>query len=817
MKTLKHIGGMKNWIFKILLICIFTGINIMFINYIFNNNLIKKSGNEYVERDVFEFTESFISKDDYVEQTFNLQHPYLESIKVRMANNSGGTPEEFVLLLTLLQDGKVIKQEEVSATQFDNWTYYNFVVQEKLNTNKECTLKVQQIEGPTGEDNKEQYQKSYVLFHAVEHAAENSSKYSYNGNEIEGELETVYIYKYVDKGLIFKLIIVDLSVIAVLVFGGRIVNIVKKSKKVEKVIGYGLYGIWPFVCFCYVEIITGNIISIQMEYWIRNLIIYYIAFIVLSLFLNKMEILFLAYTLFLVLCGLVQYFVTLFRGKVFMIQDIFAVKTAMAVADTYVFAIPYHIFLSLAVCICCLYLLSNIKFVLFQRHGILKKAVFLVMWLCLILGVKEVSGVFIYPVTLWNVAGDYAERGLIYTLLAEVQYIQHTEPENYSINTVKEIINGTEGIVEKQGGIVPENILIIMNETFSDLEYINTISTDTELLPYMKSMQENVVKGYLSMPEFGGGTANSEYEVLTGNNLQFLTAGTSAYEMNVQSDEYGLASTLEVQGYKTVVMHPFGRDNWNRPAVYNYMGFDEFLSEESWENPERIRWCISDKSAYDKLIEVSEETDGKLFTFLVTIQNHGGYATEYDNFENEVELNYEKDYPQAEQYLSLIQESDRAFQSLIEYFEQVEEPTMIVMFGDHLANVEQEFYEELFGKPLGELSIEEIQKRFMTPFVIWTNYDIPEEENIVMSANYFGSFILQQAGVEMTEYNEFLLNLREEIPVIRNSVICDKDGNWYKWDEMSEEDNALINQYKILQYNNVFDRKERVDEVFKVG
>lgn len=355
-----------------------------------------------------------------------------------------------------------------------------------------------------------------------------------------------------------------------------------------------------------------------------------------------------------------------------------------------------------------------------------------------------------------------------------------------------------------------------MNESFADLEYIDEISSNAELLPHIKSINKNVIKGYLHVPVFGAGTANTEYEVLTGNSMSFLVGGSTAYQMNVFDNEYSLVSTLKEQNYDAYALHPYLAENWNRKIVYQYMGFGNFLSGEDWKEIEYLRWCASDRTAYNKLIEIDQKTDGMFFAFLVTMQNHGGYASEWDNFKNTIELDYKNDYPQAEQYLSLLQESDRAFQELIEYFSNIEEPTMIVMFGDHQASIEEEFYAELFGKPLKDLSFEEKQERYVTPFIIWTNYDIEENDHVRMSTNYFGSYILSIAGLELTPYNQFLLELWREIPVIGYGGICDKDGIWYQWNEIPEYYVELLEEYKILQYNNVYDRSNRIEEIFTV-
>ena len=177
-------------------------------------------------------------------------------------------------------------------------------------------------------------------------------------------------------------------------------------------------------------------------------------------------------------------------------------------------------------------------------------------------------------------------------------------------------------------------------------------------------------------------------------------------------------------------------------------------------------------------------------------------------------MNYDKKYPFAETYLSLIKESDNAFNELLEYYRSKDEPTMIVMFGDHFPSLDEGFYEELYGKELDYLELEETQLMYQTPFMIWTNYERKSCANLEMSANYLSSYILREAGLKMPLYNQFLLSLQEKINIIGMGAICGSDKKWYDITESPAQYNDLINDYKILQYNNVIDHSHLCKNVF---
>jgi len=325
----------------------------------------------------------------------------------------------------------------------------------------------------------------------------------------------------------------------------------------------------------------------------------------------------------------------------------------------------------------------------------------------------------------------------------------------------------------------------------------------------------------IHVPTFGAGTARSEYEALTGNSMSFLPSGSVPYQLYIRDPEYGMADILKAQGYYTIAMHPNKAHNWNRASVYPSMGFDEFISLENWgdEHQELVREYVSDKATFEKLISVYEDKDPdeKLFTFCVTMQNHGGYTvSSRGSFDAEVKLNYDKKYPLAETYLSLARESDSAFKELLEYFEKVDEPTMIVMFGDHWPKIEEDFLAQVLGANRMSLDLVDSQKYYTTPYVIWTNYpsETVEED---FSSNYLGSYVMKLAGLEMPGYNQFLMDLKEQLPIIGVGAVCDKDGNWYATDDLPDNYQKLMDEYDILEYNNQFEKKTILENLFTLN
>ena len=237
------------------------------------------------------------------------------------------------------------------------------------------------------------------------------------------------------------------------------------------------------------------------------------------------------------------------------------------------------------------------------------------------------------------------------------------------------------------------------------------------------------------------------------------------------------------------------------------------------EDPEYMREAyVTDSSDYKEVIKLFEEKgDDKLFLFNVTIQNHGGYQLNTVDIPKWVSLRGGIGcYPETEQYLSIMHASDQALKELITYFEGVDEPTLIVFFGDHQPSVESEFIEKLMGKSLNALNMKEVQKRYKVPFFIWANYDIEEAYYEDISANYLSSLTLKTAGVELPAYNQYLYELQKQLPMINGLGYADTEGESHYFSDATEQ-TALSEDYKIVQYTYLFCGHSRLDELYTVN
>ena len=635
----------------------------------------------------------------------------------------------------------------------------------------------------------------------------------------------------IGKRKLFLLAAAELLFLLLLIAGDRISSRIRQSA-VFRWLEIALLVLTPGILFVIVQAIiqlcdkkAGSfsrlfraVFAMRWDAVLRNLTIYFFILILFLMIIKKVGVACTAYTIFLILLALVNYYVTEFRGQAFLLLDVLGIGTAAEVAGEYRMSIPANLGIIL------LFSMDFCVFQLkFQKLDTARKSWKKIPYVLCHLAALGISALCVFiamqsagNVSFWNTNRTYKNGGYLCSLLNEVHYLRVEKPEGYSVERVQEIAGKIPAAETSDTAVIPQNILMIMNESLADFEALGDLKTDTEILPFIHSLRENVTYGKLHIPTFGGGTARSEYEALTGNSMYFLPGGSVPYQLYVKEPEAGMAQILKAQGYLTAALHPNKASNWNRASVYKSMGFDTFLSKENWGNFDVIRHFASDRASFQKIIELYEnkKPGEKLFSFCVTMQNHGGYGTgTLKGYEPSVKLHYKNDYPEVETYLSLARESDRAFQELVEYFEKESEPTMIVMFGDHWPKVQSRFASDLLGQNHQKMDLKTTQQTYVTPYVIWTNYPSETSEED-FSSNYLGSLVLQKAGAELTPYHRFLLELKEKLPVIGVGAVRDAAGNWYAQDQVPEEYQELLEEYQILEYNNEVDRKHRVDKLF---
>jgi phosphoglycerol transferase MdoB-like AlkP superfamily enzyme len=359
-----------------------------------------------------------------------------------------------------------------------------------------------------------------------------------------------------------------------------------------------------------------------------------------------------------------------------------------------------------------------------------------------------------------------------------------------------------------------------MNETWSDLSVLGQdFETNEEVMPFISNLMEgaeNTISGNCYVSIVGGDTANSEFEFMTGNTMRFMPSGSIPYMTYIKENTPSLASHMSELGYETYSLHPNTPNAWNRLKVYTNFGFDNILFDDLdgddtlTTDIEKKRGYTTDQAVFDRIEQIYSEKDSDtpIFTWAVTIQDHGDYIAE-DDFTPNI-FAEGTDSLELSTYLSLMNLTDKAFENLVEYFSNYDEKTIIVMFGDHQpSNVVVKPIYELNGKSIYNLSTEETELRYITPYVIWANYDIEEATNVDTSANYLSAQLLQAGNIPCSDYQNYLLELSKEIPVLSNVSVIDSNGNNIADDSAYQD---KINEYEKIAYYRLFDCKFADDD-----
>lgn len=585
----------------------------------------------------------------------------------------------------------------------------------------------------------------------------------------------------------------------------------------EKVPSLTALVLCPVITFYLFDFYTHNpFTSMNFKTQLLNIIFYELTGFLLFGIFKYVRVALMVQSGFFMLAGLANYYVLNFRSAPIRPWDIFSLGTAASVADNYSYALEWKTGLTILAFV--LLMVGESRFRMKAPAGKLKRlsvaaisALLLWCYTAVLQNDHFVASFGLYD-KLFTPTVMNTRDGNIVSFLMQMEYLKVEKPAGYSSGEAEKLYlqsgETSAGLAEALAdpeSVRRPNIIVIMDEAFSDLSVLGDFSTNEDYMPFLHELQrgaENTVTGELNVSVLGGNTANTEFEFLTGSSMAFLPQGSVAYQQYVQNEVPSLASHLKGLGYKTIAMHPYYRDGWDRNRVYPLLGFDTFLSVEDFAGAHKLRKYISDEACFDKITELYEQKEEgqPLFVFNVTMQNHSGYEEEFDNFSPEITVDGAsgRSLPA---YLSLMQETDKALEKLISYFRGADEDTMIVFFGDHqpTSYVSNPVFRNNGIDP-DTLTEEENLLKYKVPYLIWSNFDIQEQNGLETSANYLMMDVLENCGLPLPAYQNRLKELREEYPVVTAMQVRDGNGSLLAADDLTGE----LNVYRSLQYYLLF-------------
>lgn len=732
-------------------------------------------------------------------QIFSPQYEQLESIGIVISTDEELSDGGFTVTITDWNETQIF-ETYISYDQIESDVYFDIETNLKLSPGKEYALSVRLEETNDGKEPALKVcgsgglrENRILIFEEETEDLQLLCRYSYSN--------------VLSFGKLIKLLLLCGGTSILIAFS------MPKSRLFRGILGGIVLILLPPVLGARLELLTlygGFLLPFAMKW---NVGLMYAVELVLLLCSGSIAITALVVDLMITVLYSANYFVYSFRGNPLRIGDISAIQTAAQVVGKYALVPNEH--LAMAWCIAVFLGVLACKTRIGRRHTFSVRR-FIARILCFSLGcgILLVGGHqlfytdFLVDHGFSNLHGfdqllTYQFDGYLVGSCLDIQNSRIEKPTGYSEEKVSEILGQYKDETQEQDEQNQPHIILIMNESFSDLRVLGNLELSEENMPFFSELKENTVRGYTNVSVLGGGTANSEFEALTGCTMAFLPSSYYTYQQGISEPKDSLVSVLQKNGYHTYSIHPESKGNWNRERVYQYLGFEESLWKDNFVDAQMIHAGVSDLETYKKVEQLFEERKQgeRLFVFDLTMQNHGGYTRQ------SVETDYHisalnADCAEAGLYLSLIRESDEAFSSLIRYFEQQEERVVICMFGDHQPKFDDNaFYEDIYNVTDGLTREKILFNQYRTPFLIWANYDIEERENVEISANYLAPLLLQTAGVRGSAFFRYLSELMEEYPVITQNGYIDQRGEIHEWSGTKQE----LLPYRMLQYNFLFD------------
>ena len=389
---------------------------------------------------------------------------------------------------------------------------------------------------------------------------------------------------------------------------------------------------------------------------------------------------------------------------------------------------------------------------------------------------------------------NLAANGYYLSFLMNTGILRYEAPGAYSEQNVLRISKGLEAKTASTEGNLPEdlpdNIVFVMNESFFDVRKLNSALSSLDVMPFTDSLMQRTLSGSLVAPTVGGGTCNTEFEVLTGFSMSFMPPGTYPYRQYVDRDTDSLARVLHSLGYTAIALHPYDGTLWNREAVYDYFGFSEFLTEDDFDGSGMKRGFYTDRTAYDKILEKIDGAEEPVFCYTVTIQNHLPYELEAGD------VLYSDDSGKAlsdsvSSYLNRIAQSDRDLEYFVSELEKRREDTLLVFFGDH-APIHGGYFAL-------EIDSDDPLAQYSTPLLVYRTGGETDggAGTLRISSNYLGSYILDMLDIHADPWFSFVGGVRESFPVLSVGGLVDDRGIFRK--TAGPED--VLRDYEVLQYD----------------
>ncbi len=418
----------------------------------------------------------------------------------------------------------------------------------------------------------------------------------------------------------------------------------------------------------------------------------------------------------------------------------------------------------------------------------------------------------------WDQPENYTFNGFLAGSLYNMPAPAMDPPPGYGGETMAALVQRyRESAAEVNASRDPDaledtNVVIVLSETLSDPTRIPGVRLEEDPIRFTRSLMAGTTSGEMLTPAYGGGTANAEFEALTGMALRnFRPQLTTPYQMLLprHRDFPSFLPSLAGDTHRTVAIHPFLASYYQRETAYPVLGFEKVVFEEDMTHTQRVEpgdRFVSDHAAFQEVVDELRDSDRPVVASLVTMQNHGPMRHKYDDPLQAWGPVDESMPLDIEQYLRGLRYSDEAFEQLVDDLDELGERTVVLMYGDHLPSAWPE-----------SLLRRDREVMFRTPYLVHATFETEKVPTPpVLGPTFLVNQMLATVDAPLTPYQVLLERLSREIPAFEPTGIYDAEGQEVSEDDLTPEQERLLRDYRLVQYDLAVGARHSAEEMLEV-
>lgn len=498
---------------------------------------------------------------------------------------------------------------------------------------------------------------------------------------------------------------------------------------------------------------------------------------------------------FMVILGvaITTFFLMKVRGIPLTFSDLYSIGEAMEIADKYINKTM------IIIAVICLAFLIAVAVFLYKldcdtkRFKLINFVLIFIVSIGFFSTVKSQQSKNIMQFKRWDIPASYKCNGLTYSTVEScVKYIRK-KPNDYSqakIQEIKDKVDKAEASDNRTLNNKKPNILFVQLEAFMDPTEVKGIKYSEDPIPNFRKLTQTFTHGMASAPTTGGGTVRTEFEVMTGNNIDYLTPGEIPYNTILKSKYYNsVATTLKSEGYKAHAVHNFQGNFYGRNNAYAKLGFDDFTSKEYMSNYElNEREWVKDVILTKYIEKALDSTKDSDLVYTVSVQGHSSYPTDAENYDFPIKVSGTLDQKVLNQmyyYVNQIKGTDDFIGELVDMVNKRDEDTIILFYSDHMPKLkifeDDDFYLD----------------KYKAPFAFYANFDIEKYDIDEIESYELSSLMFKEAGLKYGPMERFNTYMKDDPEFSKMQDLIEYDVLFGKSYYINDDEKAKKNTLKM--------------------